>query len=104
MPPILIDYCLRNLNAMLKIFSKNKTWQAEQQRLFFALEKIVNVALVKTERGDNQSVKNILDELETIFRTFWQLKKDNPKKFDSLLWSKDFFDKYVLSPTRKERD
>ena len=89
---------------MLKIFSKNKSWQAEQQRLFFALEKIVNVALVKTERGDNQSVKDILNELETIFRKFWQLKRDNPEKFDSLLWSKDFFDKYVMPSSGRERD
>jgi hypothetical protein len=89
---------------MLKIFSRNKSWQVEQQRLFFALEKIVNVALVKTERGDNQSVKDILNELETIFRKFWQLKKDNPDKFDSLLWSKDFFDKYVMPSSGREKD
>jgi hypothetical protein len=89
---------------MLKIFSRDKSWQVEQQRLFFALEKIVNVALVKTERGDNQSVKDILNELETIFRKFWQLKKDNPDKFDSLLWSKDFFDKYVMPSPGREKD
>ena len=89
---------------MLMIFSRNRSWQAEQERLFFALEKIVNVALVKTERGDNQSVKEILNELEVIFRKFWQLKKDNPDKFDSLLWSKDFFDKYVMPSPGREKD
>ena len=80
---------------MWRLFSKNRPVQEDQQRLFFALEKIVNVALVKTERGDNQSVKEILNNLEQIFRRFWQLKKDDPDKFQSLLWSKDFFEKYV---------
>jgi len=89
---------------MLKKFSRNRSWKAEQDRLFFALEKIVNVALVKTERGDNQSVKEILNELEVVFRRFWQLKKENPDKFDSLLWSKDFFDKYVMPSQGREKE
>lgn len=88
---------------MWKPFSRNRTPHEDQQRLFFALEKIVNVALVKTERGDNQSVKAILDDLESIFKDFWQLKKDNPDKFESLLWSKDFYEKYVIPLKGRER-
>jgi len=80
---------------MLKLFSKNKTIQKDQRHLFFYLEKIVNIALAKTELGDNESVKGILEELEYLFRQFWQLKKKNPAKFEALLWSKDFFENYV---------
>ncbi len=80
---------------LLKLFSKSSSIEREQDKLFFALEKIVNIARVKTERGDNQSVKDILNDLELIFKKFWQLRKDNPAKFEFLLWSKDFFDKYV---------
>ena len=72
----------------------------DQQKLLFALEKIVNVAKVKTKRGDNNSVKEILNDLERTFRTFWQLKNENPDKFETLLWSRDFFDKYI-EPLRK---
>lgn len=86
---------------MWKIFSRSRSVQEDQQRLFFALEKIVNIALVKTERGDNQSVKEILNDLEKIFRRFWQLKKDDPDKFNSLLWSKDFFERYI-EPSEKQ--
>lgn len=88
---------------MWKLFSRNETVQEDQQRLFFALEKIVNIALVKTERGDNQSVKRILEDLEQTFRKFWRLKKDNPDKFKSLLWSKDFFERYVV-PLSKQKN
>lgn len=88
---------------MLKLFSKSKTIEEEQQQLFYSLEKIVNVALVKTERGDNQSVKEILKDLEHIFRDFWQLKKSNPEKFEALLWSKSFFEGYVR-PLGREND
>ncbi|MCK5534828.1 hypothetical protein KAI68_06890, partial [bacterium] len=80
---------------MLKLFSKNRNIKEDQQLLFFYLEKIVNITLAKTERGDNQSVKEILKDLEYIFRKFWQLKKDNPDKFEAFLWSKDFLENYV---------
>jgi len=88
---------------MLKIFSRNKTFQEDQQELFFYLEKIVNIALTKTKRSDNQSVKEILKDLEDIFRKFWKLKKDNPSKFEALLWSRDFFENYV-KPIEKSKD
>lgn len=88
---------------MLKIFSRNKTFQEDQQELFFYLEKIVNIALTKTERSDNQSVKEILKDLEDIFRKFWKLKKDNPSKFEALLWSRDFFENYV-KPIEESKD
>lgn len=86
----------------MKIFSRNKTISEEQQRLSFFIEKIISIAVVKTERGDNQSVIEILKDLELIFRKFWNLKKEHPAKFDALLWSKDFFENYV-KPTKETR-
>lgn len=88
---------------MLKIYSKTKTVGEEQQELFFILEKIVNIALAKTERGDNQAVKQILEDLGMNFKKFKELKKTNSDKFDSLLWSEDFFNKYVV-PLEKQKN
>jgi hypothetical protein len=87
---------------MLRLFLKNKNIQEDQKKFLFCLEKIVNIALVKTEQQDNQSVKEILKDLEDIFREFWKLKKNNPEKFEALLCSKDFFDNYVKPIEKKE--
>jgi len=81
---------------MWKLFSRSKTVEENQQRLFFALGRLVSVAKVKIEREDNEAVKEILDDLENTFRKFWQLKIENPEKFNSLLWSKDFYRDYVV--------
>lgn len=88
---------------MLKIFLKNKTIEEEQQQFFFCLEKIVNISLVKTERNENNSVKNILNDLKQIFLNLLQLRKDNPDKFDSLFWSKTFFDKYIVPISQQKK-
>jgi len=77
------------------IFSKNKDVEKTQKEFYFILEKLVNIALAKTKRNDNQSVIEILDNLDTVFEKFWQLKKKNPQKFESLLWSYDFFKDYI---------
>jgi hypothetical protein len=82
---------------MWKIFSKNSTIKERKRIFFFSLEKIVNIALAKTEKSDNKSVKEILEELQYIFQKFWQLKKDNPDKFETYLWSDDFYERYVVS-------
>jgi len=86
---------------MLRLFLKNRNIQKDQKDFLFCLEKIVSITLVKTEEGDNQSVKEILKDLENIFWEFWKLKKNEPEKFDALLCSKDFYDNYV-KPIRKE--
>lgn len=80
---------------MLKIFSKSDSIAQSRDKLFFVLEKMLNIALSKTERGDNKTVKNILKEYEALFRKFLKLKQENPKKFDYLLWSIDFYDEYI---------
>ena len=85
----------------MRIFSRNKDWHKLQEKFFFTLEKIVNIALVKTERRDNQSVKEILKNLGDIFRRFWQLRKEKPDDFNALLWSKDFFENYIR-PLKRE--
>jgi len=99
---------------MWKIFSKNSTIKERKRIFFFSLEKIVNIALVKTEKRENKSVKEILEELQYIFQKFWQLKKDNPDKFETYLWSDDFYERYVVprqtqksetnSPTKNAED
>ena len=81
---------------MFRIFSKNKTITEQRNLWLFALEKMVNIALVKVERGDNETVSDIIKEFGKIFNQFLKLKKDNPEKFDSLLWSADFFNRYVV--------
>ena len=80
---------------MWKLFSNNKSIEELQNDFFFSLEKIVNIAIVKTKRNDNQSVKEILNDLEQIFMKFWMLRKKNPDKFKTLLWSKDFLENYI---------
>ena len=99
---------------MWKIFSKNSTIKERKRIFFFSLEKIVNIALAKTEKRENKSVKEILEELQYIFKKFWQLKKDNPDKFETYLWSDDFYERYVVpkqnqksetnSPTKNAED
>ena len=49
------------------IFSKNKDIDTTQKEFYFILEKLVNIALAKTKRSDNQSVIEILDNLEVVF-------------------------------------
>ena len=88
---------------MLKIYSRTKTAGEEQQELFFILEKIVNIALVKTEKGDNQAVKQILEDLGRNFKKFKELEKTNPDKFKALLWSEDFFNKYAVPLEKQKR-
>lgn len=85
----------------MKIFSKSKSISEERKQLFFSIEKLLNVALVKTEWGDNQSVKEIMEELDRIFWKFWQLRKDDPDRFDAFLWSEDFYENYV-KPLKEE--
>ena len=80
---------------MFKTFSKTKTIKTDQDRLIYLVERIVNITIVKTERANNESVKETLKDLESIFRKFLELRKNNPDKFDNLLWSKDFFDRYI---------
>jgi len=70
--------------------------------LFFVLEKMVNIALVKTEQSDNKTVKQILKDLEEIFRKFLELRKNNPDKFNYFLWSDDFFDKYIVPLNQRQ--
>lgn len=88
---------------MLKIYSRTKTAGEEQRKLLFILEKIVNIALVKTEKGDNQAVKQILEDLGMNFKKFKELEKTNPDKFKALLWSEDFFNKYAVPLEKQKR-
>jgi len=89
---------LRKLKHYVEdILTKNSTIKERKRIFFFSLEKIVNIALAKTEKRDNESVKEILKELQHIFQKFWQLKKDNPDKFETYLWSDDFYERYVVS-------
>ncbi len=87
---------------MWKTSSKTKSVQEDQERLFFALERLVSVAKAKIEREDNESVKEIVEDLVEIFKKFWQLQIQNPAKFHSLLWSKSFYEDYWLPLTKKD--
>lgn len=80
-------------------FLKNKPID-DHDRFFFSLEKLVNIALSKIERNENQSVKKILKTIENIFHQFLELNKANPKKFKALLLSRDFYGNYY-NPTEK---
>jgi len=80
---------------MFRLFSRNKSIQAEKEKLFNYLEKIVNITLVKAERAENETVKQTLEDLNSIFNQFWNLKKDNPDKFETYLWSSDFYENYI---------
>jgi hypothetical protein len=82
---------------MFKIFSRNRlsNFHYSQGKLFFLLEKIVNIASVKTELGDNESVVKILKDLESVFRDFLALRQTNPDKFELLLFDRDFYQQYV---------
>lgn len=55
--------------------------------------------MAKTQLNDTKTVKLILEEIENFFRKFWQLKRNNPKNFEVLLWSEDFYKEFV---SRKE--
>lgn len=77
---------------------KNKSIETKQKNFYFFLEKIVNVALAKTKKGDSQSVIDILDNFKDVFDKFWDLKQKNPQKFNELFWDYDFFRNYVQSP------
>ena len=76
-------------------FSKSDSIKTNQQRLFFMLDGLVSIAKVKIEREDNNSVNEMLNDLEFTFDKFWELKKINPAKFDALLWSPTFYNEYV---------
>ena len=76
-------------------FSKSDSIKTDQQRLFFVLDRLVSIAKVKIEREDNNSVNEMLNDLEFTFDKFWELKKINPAKFDALLWSPTFYNEYV---------
>ena len=81
---------------MLKIFSKNRpVGMTEQDKLLYYVDRIVNITIVKTERKDNESVRDTLKDFEKIFRDFLSLKNKNPEKFDALLLSSDFYDRQV---------
>lgn len=88
---------------MFKIFSRDRLsiFHHSQENLFFLLEKIVNIASVKTELGDNESVVKILKDLESVFRDFLALRKTNPEKFEQLLFDRDFYDQYVKPNEQK---
>lgn len=78
----------------MKFLGKTKL-ENLQDELFSNIEKVVNIAIAKTKRNENDTVKKILKNLEEIFWKFWDLKKHNPDKFDALLWDKDFLRNYV---------
>ncbi len=79
----------------MKSLKKTKTVQEKQEIIIFAIEKLSNLAISKTKKGEEQSVLIILGKLEEMFKKMWGLKNKNPEKFDTLIWKNTFYNRYV---------
>ncbi|WPX08075.1 hypothetical protein [Anaerocellum danielii] len=56
-------------------FTYDDTIKHTRRQFLFVTEKLTNIALVKAELGETETVKKIIEEIERIFRQFWNLKK-----------------------------
>lgn len=77
---------------MSPIFSNRKTRLDSPEKLFFFLDKIINISLIKIERGEAKSIRGILSDLEVFLNKFWTLKQKNPGRFLSLVSSQDIYE------------
>jgi len=95
---------IEKYEKVFKISSNEKTDKATRQRFFFLIEKVTNIALVMAELGNTKSLRQILNEIEKIFRQFWSLRQSNPNKFEAFLWSEDYYERFVKSMQVQEAE
>jgi len=76
---------------MLLNFFNRKTQKDSPDKLFFFLDKICNIAMIKIERGEIKSVLSILGDLESFLQKLWTLKHQNPGRFLSLISAQDLY-------------
>jgi hypothetical protein len=74
------------------MFSKNKS---QLKDFLFSLEKLSNIASIKTAKNENEIVKSIIDGMEEVFFAFLELKQENPRKFDEIFRESDFFEEKI---------
>lgn len=76
---------------MLLNFSNRNTQKDSPEKLFFFLDKISNIALIKIERGEIKSVLGILGDLESFLQKLWTLKHKNPGRFLRLISAQELY-------------
>jgi hypothetical protein len=77
---------------MLPNFSKHKARVDAPDQLFFYLDKIISICLIKIERGEIKSARSILKDLELFLNKFWTLKQINPGRFLSLISTPEIYE------------
>jgi hypothetical protein len=78
----------------LKHYSKNNLLALRQRRFIEILEGIGDVLVFKTKRKKNKSVMEGLERFQGIIKQFFDIRKDEPEKFERLLWTKEFLNLY----------
>lgn len=77
---------------MFRTFLKTKKRVESPEKLFFFLDKIINICLIKIERGEIKSARNILSDLDLFLHKFFSLKQKNPGRFLSLVSPQEIYD------------
>lgn len=75
----------KNKEKLLRKWSNKLTLSQEKDQLFKSIERIGIVAIRKLEKGQEQSLSEILDLLENIFLSFLKLQDTNIDKFKAFL-------------------
>ncbi len=81
-------------------FRKEKDPQYLYKQFYFSLEKLSNIAVLKTKKSDVRTVLKILNDFGNVFNRIWRLKKEKPRKFEWLFYAEDYMQNEILAPKK----
>lgn len=82
---------------ILKILLNKRKIIFNQELLIQSLEGIGDILVFETKRQKNKFVLDGLKKISDCIKKFFEIRKNNPEKFERLIMSQDFFDLYNKS-------